>query len=62
MLASLQLELGVPPDPTDFVPRGYAIININLREAYQSVSVIAFRGTQEAGYGYDILEACAKLP
>jgi predicted acyl esterase len=55
------LEKFEAPDPADFVPRGYAIINIDSRGAYESEGVMAVMGTQEAEDGYDVVEACAKL-
>lgn len=56
------LEKFEAPDPADFVPRGYAIINIDSRGAYDSGGVMAIMGTQEAEDGYDVIESCAKLP
>ncbi|PVI05796.1 alpha/beta-hydrolase [Periconia macrospinosa] len=55
------LEKFEAPDPADFVPRGYAIINIDSRGAYDSEGVMAIMGTQEAEDGYDVVELSAKL-
>lgn len=77
-IASLELmtpwNLGIPPetlsglekfeapDPADWVPRGYAIVNVDSRGAGDSDGVMAIMGTQEAEDGYDAVEAIAKLP
>lgn len=77
-IASLKLmtpwNLGIPenrlsglekfeaPDPADWCPRGYAIINVDSRGSGDSEGVCAIMGTQEAEDGYDVIEAVAKLP
>lgn len=54
------LEKFEAPDPADWVPRGYAIINIDSRGAFNSEGVQATMGTQEAEDGYDTIEHFAK--
>ena len=50
------------PDPADWIPRGYAIVNVDSRGSGDSEGVMAIMGTQEAEDGYDVIESCAKLP
>ncbi|EKJ71661.1 hypothetical protein FPSE_08107 [Fusarium pseudograminearum CS3096] len=56
------LEKFEAPDPNDWVPRGYAIVNIDSRGSGDSEGVMAIMGTQEAEDGYDSIESIAKLP
>nr|CEG02285.1 unnamed protein product [Fusarium pseudograminearum CS3220] len=56
------LEKFEAPDPNDWVPRGYAIVNIDSRGSGDSEGVMAIMGTQEAEDGYDSIENIAKLP
>ncbi|KAK3622013.1 hypothetical protein LTR56_022449 [Elasticomyces elasticus] len=56
------LEKFEAPDPADWVPRGYAIINIDSRGAFDSEDVMSIMGSQEAEDGYDLIEHVAKLP
>ncbi|KAH8602375.1 Alpha/Beta hydrolase protein [Bisporella sp. PMI_857] len=56
------LEKFEAPDPADWVPAGYAIVNIDSRGAGHSEGVMAIMGTQEAEDGYDAIEALAKMP
>jgi len=56
------LEKFEAPDPADWVPRGYAIVNVDSRGAGDSEGVMAIMGTQEAEDGYDVIESCARLP
>jgi predicted acyl esterase len=74
MLQNLQWNMGVPkgalrglekfegPDPAVFVPRGFAIVNVDARGAGDSDGSVVIMGTQEAEDGYDVIEAIAKLP
>ncbi|KAF1354059.1 Alpha/Beta hydrolase protein [Delphinella strobiligena] len=55
------LEKFEGPDPADWVPKGYAIINVDSRGAGDSDGVMAIMGTQQAEDGYDFIEAIAKL-
>lgn len=67
-------NLGIPPqtlsglekfealDPADWVPRGYAVVNIDSRGSGDSDGTMVLMGTQEAEDGYDAVEAIAKLP
>ncbi|KAJ9662065.1 hypothetical protein H2198_001607 [Neophaeococcomyces mojaviensis] len=75
-IASLKLmtpwNLGIPdgtlsglekfeaPDPADWVPRGYAVVNVDSRGAFDSEGTMCIMGTQEAEDGYDFIEAVAK--
>ncbi|KAI1865097.1 hypothetical protein JX265_008144 [Neoarthrinium moseri] len=49
-------------DPADWVPRGYAVVNIDNRGVGDSDGTMVVMGTQEAEDGYDTIEALAKLP
>lgn len=49
-------------DPADFVPRGYAVVNVDSRGAYDSERIMCVVGSQEAEDGYDVIEAIAKEP
>lgn len=48
------------PDPADWVPRGYAIVNIDARGAGDSEGNIVFWGQQEAEDVYDAIEWISK--
>ncbi|KAI1343288.1 Alpha/Beta hydrolase protein [Xylariaceae sp. FL0016] len=56
------LEKFEGPDPADWVPKGYAIINIDSRGSGHSEGTMVIMGTQEAEDGYDTIEAVAKMP
>ncbi|KAL2128963.1 hypothetical protein VTI74DRAFT_8402 [Chaetomium olivicolor] len=56
------LEKFEAPDPADWVPSGYAIVNIDSRGCGHSEGTMVILGTQEAEDGYDTIEALAKLP
>lgn len=56
------LEKFEAPDPADWVPKGYAIVNVDSRGAGDSDGVMAIMGTQEAEDGYDVIEALARMP
>ncbi|KAB8217195.1 Alpha/Beta hydrolase protein [Aspergillus novoparasiticus] len=74
MLKFLPWGLGIPngvlsglekfegPDPADFVPRGFAIINVDARGSGDSEGTVGIMGTQEAEDGYDVIEAVARMP
>ncbi|KAF7590665.1 hypothetical protein BBP40_002557 [Aspergillus hancockii] len=74
VLQSLPWGLGIPkgvlsglgkfegPDPVEFVPRGFAIINVDARSSGDSDGTVGIMGTQEAEDGYDVIEAVAKMP
>ncbi|PYH93551.1 alpha/beta-hydrolase [Aspergillus ellipticus CBS 707.79] len=74
MLKALPWGLGIPkgvlsglekfegPDPAEFVPRGFAIINVDARGSGDSDGTVGIMGTQEAEDGYDVIEAIAKMP
>lgn len=50
------------PNPADYVPRGYAVVNIDSRGTGDSEGVMTFLGTQEAEDGHDATESLAGLP
>jgi uncharacterized protein len=50
------------PDPADWVPRGYAIINVDARGVGSSGGNAVFWGQQEAEDIYDTIEWCSKQP
>lgn len=54
------LEKFEGPDPADWVPKGYAIVNVDARGTGDSEGTMAVHGTQEAEDGYDVIEAIAK--
>lgn len=56
------LEKFEAPDPADWVPRGYAIINIDSRGSGDSEGTMVIMGQQDAEDGYDTIEAVAALP
>ncbi|PYH47360.1 CocE/NonD family hydrolase [Aspergillus saccharolyticus JOP 1030-1] len=56
------LEKFEGPDPAEFVPRGFAIVNVDARGSGDSEGTVGIMGTQEAEDGYDVIEAIAKMP
>ncbi|KAL3449884.1 Alpha/Beta hydrolase protein [Aspergillus insuetus] len=54
------LEKFEAPDPAEFVPHGYAIVNVDSRGAFDSEGCMAIMGTQEAQDGYDVIEWLAQ--
>ncbi|KAL3440803.1 Alpha/Beta hydrolase protein [Aspergillus insuetus] len=56
------LEKFEAPDPADWVPRGYAIVNVDSRGSGDSEGTMVIMGTQEAEDGYDTIETIANLP
>ncbi|CAN9420564.1 unnamed protein product [Alternaria alternata] len=71
---SMPLRAGIPEtqlsgyedfeglDPAEWVPRGYAIVNVDPRGVNNSEGNINFWGTQEGQDGHDAIEELAKLP
>jgi predicted acyl esterase len=55
------LEKFEGPDPADWVPRGYAVVNIDNRGTGDSDGTMVMMGTQEAEDGYDTIESLAQL-
>lgn len=49
-------------DPAEWVPRGYAIVNVDPRGVGDSDGNILFWGTAEGRDGHDAIEEIAKLP
>jgi predicted acyl esterase len=58
-LSGLERFEGV--DPAEFVPRGFAVVNVDARGAGDSDGSIVIMGTQEAEDGHDVIEALAKM-
>ncbi|KAK4569464.1 hypothetical protein LTR86_003227 [Recurvomyces mirabilis] len=56
------LEKFEGPDPADWCPRGYAIINVDVRGTGDSEGIMAVLGSQEGEDGYDTVEFFAKQP
>ncbi|GKZ22601.1 hypothetical protein AbraIFM66951_011484 [Aspergillus brasiliensis] len=50
------------PDPAFFVPKGYAVVNIDVRGAWASEGDLHFWGKQDEADGYDAIEHLAQLP
>ncbi|KAM0551721.1 hypothetical protein ACHAPJ_008288 [Fusarium lateritium] len=73
-LSEMPLRAGVPEsqlsgyedfeglDPAEWVPKGYAIINVDPRGVNDSEGDIRWWGTSEGQDGYDAIEEIAKLP
>ncbi|CAK7205262.1 hypothetical protein SEUCBS139899_008029 [Sporothrix eucalyptigena] len=55
------LERFEGPDPAEYVPQGFAVINVDARGAGHSEGSVVIMGTQEAEDGYDVIEALAKM-
>jgi len=55
------LERFEGPDPAEYCPRGYAIVNVDSRGAGDSEGSIVIMGTQEGEDGHDVIEALAKM-
>ncbi|KAG0646971.1 Cocaine esterase [Hyphodiscus hymeniophilus] len=53
------LEKFEGPDPAEWCPRGYAIINVDPRGVFDSDGDIMMLGTQEGRDGYDVVEYIA---
>ncbi|KAF7720390.1 hypothetical protein EC973_009508, partial [Apophysomyces ossiformis] len=49
-------------DPATWCAKGYAVINVNTRGAYDSEGDLVWWGTQEGRDGYDVVEWAAKQP
>ncbi|PWY97393.1 alpha/beta-hydrolase [Testicularia cyperi] len=56
------LEKFEGPDPAEYCPRGYAIVNVDSRGAGDSEGYICIMGKQEGEDGADVIEAVAKMP
>lgn len=50
------------PDPAEWVPRGYAVVNIDSRGTFDSEGDIRFFGSAEGRDGYDAVEFIGQLP
>jgi predicted acyl esterase len=73
-LSLIPFRLGIPesalsglekfegPDPAEWCARGYVIVNIDSRGAFDSEGDLVNFGTQEGRDGYDVVEHLATLP
>ncbi|KAL4810489.1 alpha/beta-hydrolase [Aspergillus unguis] len=73
MLKMLPWGVGIPegtlsglerfegPDPAEYVPQGYAIVNVDARGSGNSDGSVVIMGTQEAEDGYDVIEEIARM-
>ncbi|KAJ5655350.1 hypothetical protein N7507_007300 [Penicillium longicatenatum] len=50
------------PDPAEWVPYGYAVVNVNARGILGSTGDHRWHGTSEGRDGYDAIEFIASLP
>ncbi|KAJ5620590.1 Alpha/Beta hydrolase protein [Penicillium lagena] len=50
------------PDPAEWVPRGYAVVNVDARGAMDSEGSMRFWGSGDGKDGYDAIEGIAGLP
>ncbi|KAK4539777.1 hypothetical protein LTR36_010365 [Oleoguttula mirabilis] len=50
------------PDPAEWVPRGYAVVNTDARGVFDSEGDVRTMGTPEGQDGYDTVEHIARLP
>ncbi|KAJ5363867.1 alpha/beta-hydrolase [Penicillium cataractarum] len=55
------LERFEGPDPAEYCPKGFAIVNVDARGAGDSDGSIVIMGTQEGEDGHDVIEALAKM-
>jgi len=56
------LERFEGPDPAEYCPRGFAVVNVDSRGAGDSEGSIVIMGSQEGEDGHDVIEALAKMP
>ncbi|KAL4878105.1 alpha/beta-hydrolase [Aspergillus karnatakaensis] len=73
MLKMLPWGIGIPkgtlsglerfegPDPAEYCPQGYAVVNVDARGSGDSEGHVVIMGSQEAEDGYDLIEALAKM-
>lgn len=55
------LERFEGPDPAEYCPLGYAVINVDARGSGDSEGSVVIMGSQEAEDGYDVIEEIAKM-
>lgn len=55
------LERFEGPDPAEYCPRGFAVVNVDARGAGDSDGSIVIMGKQEGEDGYDCIEELAKM-
>ncbi|KAJ0341860.1 hypothetical protein COL154_006194 [Colletotrichum chrysophilum] len=73
MMKKIRWGVGVPdgclsglerfegPDPAEYCPQGFAIVNVDARGAGHSDGDIVIMGTQEGEDGHDVIEALARM-
>jgi putative CocE/NonD family hydrolase len=54
------LEKFEAPDPAEWCPRGYTVVNVDARGCFDSEGDIFFFGTQEGRDGHDTIEWIAE--
>jgi predicted acyl esterase len=55
------LERFEGPDPAEYCPQGFAVVNVDARGAGDSEGSIVIMGSQEGEDGHDVIEALAKM-
>lgn len=55
------LERFEGPDPAEYCPQGFAIVNVDARGAGDSDGSIVIMGSQEGEDGHDVIEALARM-
>ncbi|RMZ72005.1 X-Pro dipeptidyl-peptidase C-terminal non-catalytic domain-containing [Pyrenophora seminiperda CCB06] len=55
------LERFEGPDPAEYCPRGYAVVNVDARGSGDSEGDIVIMGKQEGEDGHDVIEELAKM-
>ncbi|KAM0415969.1 hypothetical protein ACHAPT_013068 [Fusarium lateritium] len=55
------LERFEGPDPAEYCPQGYAVVNVDARGSGHSEGSVVIMGTQEGEDGYDVIEEIAKM-
>lgn len=55
------LERFEGPDPAEYVPQGFAVVNVDARGAGNSEGSIVIMGSQEGEDGHDVIEELAQM-
>lgn len=55
------LERFEGPDPAEYVPQGFAVVNVDARGAGDSDGAIVIMGSQEGEDGHDVIEGLARM-
>ncbi|KAF2416195.1 alpha/beta-hydrolase [Tothia fuscella] len=59
--ATSGLEKFESPDPAEWAPRGYAVVNVDIRGTWESEGNLYIEGTQPGRDAYDLIQAVAQL-